>query len=153
MAKTTTKKTKVNPSDLIYELRGCNQVKCKVSNDAAIYHVVMIDIWNHKVMLSGVRQGEWHSIQKIKPVSLSKEWFDKQIKAKRDSNYYIYDDKDENCYTIGMPNGLFMMIDKVNYGVRIGQGEDFSHELMKLNYVHELQNIYIDLNKKSLQLV
>lgn len=154
MAKTKKNKTtKMNPDDLIYELRGGNHVKCKVSNDAATYQVIIIDIWNHKVMLSGVRQGEWHSIKKIKPLKLSKEWFDKQVKAKPNSRYYIYDDVDNECYTIGMPNGLFMTIDKDGYGVRIGQTTEFSHELIKLQYVHELQNIYIDINKESLQLI
>lgn len=152
----TTKKnktTKPHPDDLIYELRGGNHVKCKVSNDAAIYTVIMIDIWNHKIMLSGVRQGEWHSIKKIKPLKLTKEWFDKQVKAKPNSKYYIFDDVEDGCYTIGMPNGLFMVIDKDDYGLRVGQGADFSHELIKLQYVHELQNIYIDINKEPLQLI
>ena len=144
---------KIYPEDLIYELRGGNHVKCKVSNDAAIYTVIMIDIWNHKVMLSGVRQGEWHSIKKIKPIKLTKEWFDKQVKAKPNSKYHIFDDTEDNCYTIGMPNGLFMVIDKDDYGLIIGQGADFSHELLKLTYIHELQNIYIDINKEALQLI
>ncbi len=142
-------KTKQHPDDLIYELRGGNLVKCKVSNDAGIYTIIMIDIWNHKVMLSGARQGEWHHISKIKPIKLTKEWFEYQIKNRRDEKSYFYN-MDGKDYAICMSSGLFMVIDEDDFALTVGQGNVFSHDLIKLKYIHELQNIYIDLSKEAL---
>lgn len=57
----------------VADLRINNRVKCKISNDNAVYEIVAIDGINAKVMLSGARMGEWIPIEKIKPIPLTEE--------------------------------------------------------------------------------
>ena len=55
------------------DLRIGNRVKCKVSNDAAIYTVVAIDGIHAKIMLDGARLGTWYDMDKIKPIAITKD--------------------------------------------------------------------------------
>lgn len=53
------------------ELRIGNFVKCKVSNDTAFYKVLALDGWLLRIMLDGVRQGEWYTQDKVKPIPIT----------------------------------------------------------------------------------
>jgi len=126
-------------SDLIYVLRIGNIVKCKISNDNNIYTVVAIDGVNHKVMLNGTRYKEWISIDKIKPIKLTNEFilkiddvigdFDSQFTKKVSPSFTLSKNKRNGGYW-----------DYSNQGKTVCQ----------IDYLHELQNIYIDQHKESL---
>lgn len=126
-------------SDLIYELRVGNIVKCKISNDAGIYTVICIDGINHKVMLNKARQGEWIDIKKIKPIKLTNEFI---LKIDDVSGHH-----EEFIKRISPAFRLF----KNKRG--FGGYWDYSHNsniICQIDYLYQLQNIYIDLNKESL---
>jgi hypothetical protein len=57
----------------IQELRIGNLVKCKTSNDSAIYSVIQIDGFGLKVRLSHPRHAEFTPIDRIKPITLTEE--------------------------------------------------------------------------------
>ena len=57
----------------IQELRIGNLVKCKTSNDSAIYSVIQIDGFGLKVRLSHPRHTEFTPIDRIKPITLTEE--------------------------------------------------------------------------------
>ena len=62
----------------ILDLRIFDYVKCKTSNDAALYQILAIDGLNLKVLLSGARQGDgWIDIDRINPVMVTPELLEK----------------------------------------------------------------------------
>jgi hypothetical protein len=127
-------------SDLIYELRVGNIVKCSISNDAGIYTVVVIDGMNHKVMLNGARHGEWIDIRKIKPIKLTNEFILKIDDVSGDFDKFFK--KVSPSFTLSKNTNKFGGV--WNY-------IDCNKNIVcQINYLHELQNIYIDQHKESL---
>lgn len=110
----------------IEELRYGSLVKCKVSNDSAIYQVIAIDGWNEKVMLSGVRKGEWYSLDKIKPIKLTDDWLLK-FGFKNIHGRWFLDD---------------FILDYYNKTIKT-----------KVDFVHRLQNLYFEIENKELKLI
>src|SRR3989344_1204210 len=147
------------------ELRIGNIVGCKVSNDSGIYYVEGIDGWKrifkseadekkyHKNKLSlsgksiefhderlvrlagGARNGELYIESKLRGIKLTEEWLLRF--AFEDVKKHGHAD-----YSFLMEDGLFIHIHLPKYEVTIGQLNHFSHSLLELKYVHQLQNLY-----------
>lgn len=133
----------------IQELRIGNLVKCKTSNDSAIYSVFQIDGLGLKVRLSHPRHTEFTPIDRIKPIPLTEEvllkcgFSDKDYKQ----GYIGIDYKSgamtfdfvlnkpgvmgnwNKCYTFSLPDYRFVNID----------------------YLHQLQNLFFDLTGEELE--
>lgn len=87
-------------------------VKCKVSNDHALYWACACHILFEKVLLSGARDKEWHTLDKIKPYLRPMSDLTKEITHKGEtfvpldriqaiSRFFEFDD----CGLLFMRNG------------------------------------------------
>ena len=141
----------------ILDLRIFDYVKCKTSNDAALYQILAIDGLNLKVILSGAREADgWIGIDKIKPVIVTPEileefGFKKHIRNASNPHrpqedfivYDLYPKRGEFLYSFTMKGKLtdsFYETPEIDGGtISIGK------------YVHELQNIYFDITKQRLR--
>ena len=116
----------------ISELRAWNLVKIKTSNDAAYYPVYAIDAIHLKVILGGARQCEgWKDISLLKPIPLT-----------------------ENILTLyGFEKDQFGNYRKDNIEIYFSHGVSFgivsNIPIHNLKNLHHLQNIYFDLDRKS----
>lgn len=79
-------------------------------------------------------------IIKAQPIPLTEEWLTR----------FGFSLGDDGWYSICMPSGIFLAIEEDMYEVTVGQGADFSHTLIELNYVHQLQNLYFALTGEEL---
>ena len=131
----------------INELQIDNFVKCKVSNDAGIYKILSIDGYNLKVILNGARQGEWHNLDKIKPIKLTSEilekcGFEKYIDNSDDLTYYTMKLNDEKKCELALSSGDKNGICEVT----LSPYEDY----FRYQYLHQIQNIYFSITQKEL---
>lgn len=118
------------------ELRIGNLVKCKMSNDAAVYTVMAIDGINLKVMLSGARFCTWYDEDKLQPILLTEELllrcgFEKCSDFGGGADYYsgIIDLSQQFIPTTSDRYYASVIIDGAK----------------KLKYLHELQNFVFSL--------
>ncbi len=78
--------------------------------------------------------------QNLQPIPLTEEWLTR----------FGFSLGYDGWYSICMPSGIFLAIEEDMYEVTVGQGVDFSHTLIELNYVHQLQNLYYALTGEEL---
>ncbi len=129
------------------QLRPNNYVKCKISNDAAIYKVLSLDGWLHKVMLDGVRKGEWIDFEKIKPILLTQ---DKLRELGLVEDIYWKFPVPKNADRPIRKSGRWIT------GKNIMTDEKLEVPFLRLDglcdiyYVHHLQNIYLDFTNTEL---
>ena len=135
-------KVKLKSAVNFYELNIGNNVKCRVSNDAEIYQILALDGWNQRVMLDGVRKGEWYPIEKIKPVKLTidsftKFLFEEKVFDKGTKDEFIYYTKKFNddkycdlCLISGDKNG-FIEACLMPYD-----------NIIHYQYEHQVQNVF-----------
>lgn len=124
----------------IHELRIGNTVKCAVSNDAGIYHVLCLDGWMLRIMLDGVRQNEWYPERKIRPIKITKELLEK--------NGFVWRETLQHWTKTWGTNGVHFIKYDEHY-------KKFSFQLGQLHYkvldaFHNLQNLWIDLTGETL---
>lgn len=122
----------------IQELRIGNLVKCKMSNDSAIYSVIQIDGFGLKVRLSHPRHTEFTPIDRIKPIPLTEEIL---LKCGFDFS--------ENAYF----SPIFNLVSKLRI---VGHDGDFrlllnTQMAIKVEYLHQLQNLFLDLTGEELE--
>jgi hypothetical protein len=82
-------------------------------------------------------------IEGLKPIPLTKEWLLK---------FGFEDVKQYNDFSFQklMNDGLFFCLDD-SLEVYIGQMQYFSHSLVVIKYVHQLQNLYFALTQEELE--
>lgn len=118
-----------------------NWVKCKISNDAALYQITSIEKHGYIVGLSGVREGEKIPIEKIKPIPLTPEiletWSAKDI---------------YETFTYHLDKHFFVVWDGVDAIWFIKKGEQSVH-IATTEYLHQLQNLYFSLTQKELEII
>jgi hypothetical protein len=115
----------------ITEIKICNYVHCRVSNDAGIYKIIAIDGWSHKVMLDGARQGTWYTLDKIKPIPLTEKWL---------KEFGIEAGEGVGKYT----NVTARIIVSKNFERNGLQSDD----RIEIKYVHQYQNIHTIIPEK-----
>lgn len=129
----------------VNDLRIGSRVKCKVSNDSAIYTVVAIDGLNSKVMLSGARVGTWYDIERIKPIPLTKDLL---LECGFEYN------EDRGLFTQVMPTeGRYILDANLGGGYQLGRefNDDYT-PVASVEYLHQLQNLYFFLEGSELPL-
>lgn len=87
--------------------------------------------------------GERTFIKHFKPIRITQKWLLKFGFV--DVKKYNYAD-----YSLLMNNGLFIHINLPKYEITIGQLNNFSHCILKLKFVHQLQNFYFSIIGKDL---
>lgn len=125
----------------IHELRIGNLVKCKTSNDSAIYSVIQIDGFGLKVRLSHPRHTEFTPLDRIKPIPLTEEILLKCGFRKTNLEGYDVHFKYTNPLLRSDITAIY--------------NSDFSLKLdgvaRGIKYLHRLQNLFFDLTGKELE--
>ncbi len=107
-----------------------------VSDDAGVYCITALDGIYQNVMLSGVREGEWIPVEKIKPISLNLEWFERlgltDARTGTKGRWAYFQD--------GHQLDIWELEDNI-YHVYLKGIEDML--TIQLCYVHELQHIFL----------
>lgn len=120
----------------IQELRIGNLVKCKTSNDSAIYSVIQIDGLGLKVRLSHPRHTEFTPLDRIKPIPLTEE--------------------------ILLKCGFYQENGVMSYATQDYSSVKITYETLakyyrlypytyRIDYLHQLQNLYFDLTGEELE--
>lgn len=128
----------------INELRINSIVKCKISNDNAVYRVVAIDGINGKVMLSGARTGEWIKVEDLKPIKFSEYiLFSCNFEV-------VHNCKDTIRYDLSIDNRFDFLLNRQNAalsGIRFEGGTHYD----EARYLHQFQNLYFSITNKELE--
>lgn len=122
----------------VQELRICNLVKIKTSNDAAYYPIYAIDGMGLKVILGGVRQCEgWKYVSLLKPIPLTEELL---LKCGFEQSGGLFQKKNSPIYYL---DGKFVIA---------ADGYAMAGASIKLKYLHQLQNLDFALTGKELEI-
>lgn len=133
----------------VNELRICNLVKIKTSNDAAYYPIYAIDGMGLKVILGSTRQCEgWKDVSLLKPIPITEKVLLKcgMEEYNEDSSIIKYGyrcDEFRICIVVTGTNRYILHIHNLKTGEQICGKE--------IQYLHQLQNIYFDLIGKELE--
>lgn len=133
----------------INELRICNLVKIKTSNDAAYYPIYAIDGMGLKVILGGTRQCEgWKDISMLKPISITENVLLKcgMEEYNEDSSIVRYGYRCDDFRICIIITGLKRHVLHVH---NLKSGEQICGK--EIFHLHQLQNIYFDLTGKELE--
>lgn len=129
-----------------HELRIGNKLKCKVSNDAAIYSVLNLDGWMMRVGLDGVRKGEWYPVDKLKPILLTPKvlktcGFDvkKSTPAYPEAMYVEINSNSGNFFR------LYVSDTNDCPTIHLKASSDWFPRLAEIRYLHQLQNLFFAL--------
>ncbi len=127
------------------DLQINNIVKCKISNDNAVYKIIALDGYHYKVMLDGVRFKQWIEFDKIKPIKLDnvKMNFFGFKKGHSISNVLEYEEKKEYISThscreieVELDGDSYSIVSSDEHPLPVGK---------PFIYVHEFQNICLSL--------
>jgi len=132
----------------IQELKIGSLVKCKVSNDAGIYKVIAIDGVNNKVMLDGVRMGEWHGVDKIKGIPINDHSL--QCLGFDNEEYkegWIGIDVNNTSFVLAYPHTEIQHSKHYCWCYKQDRWPMFT----ELEYIHNLQRLFLDLTGKELE--
>ncbi len=130
----------------IQELRIGNLVKCKTSNDSAIYSVIQIDGFGLKVRLSHPRHTEFTPLDRIKPIPLTEEILLKCGFEKDDTGVDMFDPDYAEWYQMEFPViGILCQSSDKKYLF------DENTDTLRIQYLHQLQNLVFDLTGEELE--